>query len=692
MKLIKYIKHRLKFDFSVLVLIAVPQVIKAQQLATDTTDLTNLSLQELMKNKSHGVPSLMDSKIASAIEVASSKPLAIRKSPAILSVITAEEIEHSGARDLMDILNTVPGIDFGTDVEGIVGIGIRGNWAHEGKVLLLLDGQELNEAVFGTLQFGNNFPLDNIKRIEIIRGPGSAIYGGAAEYAVINIITKNEIDGKMVGLTTTYGTTAKTMARNTYSISTAKKLEHFGISLNAFWGTGIRSDQEYTDIFNNTYDMHELSKINSLNFNLGINYKNLSVRTLYLNNFFQTRDGYDQVLDKAYKEYFKTYALEIKNNFKISDYFVLTPKFSYKRNSPWEVTDSEIDNTIESDEVVYKTVADRYKLNLTSIYDATKNINVTFGVEGYYDIAYKSGDDVFRNSNQQKTTYKNGAGFVQSILKNKFANLTIGARYDYNNSFGSAFVPRIGLTKRIEKLNFKLLYSQSFKAPAIENVETSLTAKIKPEKTAVLEFEAGYQLNKNMFFTLNIFDITTRNTIIYDVDTSIINTGVPDGYINADASGSQGLELEYKIAELWGNVNLSYSFYTKQNKPDVSYYKDPINNKQSLGFGSNKLSINSSFNITKTFYISPSIIYKSKKTGITGISGEEEYIYEQLPETYVFNMFIGKDHFLIKNLKTSVGAYNIFNEKIKYVQPYASGHAPLPGMSREFLIRLSYQL
>jgi outer membrane receptor for ferrienterochelin and colicin len=52
------------------------------------------------------------------------------------------------------------------------------------------DGQEYNEILYQSVPYGNKFPLEQIARIEIIRGPGSAVYGGTAEFGVINIITK----------------------------------------------------------------------------------------------------------------------------------------------------------------------------------------------------------------------------------------------------------------------------------------------------------------------------------------------------------------------------------------------------------------------------------------------------------------------------------------------------------------------
>ena len=675
--------------FILLSFFLLPEV-KAQQSALDTVDISKLPLEELMKNNSKAIPSMMDEKIASAVEVATAKPMALRRSPAILSLITAEEIERSGARDLMDILNTVPGFDFGLDVEGVVGIGVRGNWANEGKVLLLFDGQELNETVYGTLQFGNSFPVENIKRIEVIRGPGSAIYGGTAEYAVINIITRTENDWKGVNIEASHGRFKNSSSRSTLSLSAAQKIKKSGVNFNGFISDGKRSDRMYSDIFGNSYDMTNYSSLKKIILNLGYNYENLSLKAIYFNNLVETRDGFEKVHGSSYFEYFKSYHVEAKYNLKFSEQLTITPKISFKRNSPWEVKPEDNYDPSEAEEVVYQTVADRYKVNVTSFWDAAKNLNVTGGIEGFYDYARKFDGDVFRNSDKSQLQYFNAAVFCQSVYKTKIASFILGARYDYNNSFGDAFIPRLGLTKRFDRFNFKLLYSQSFKAPSIENVETSLLNKILPERTTIWEFEAGCQLSKNMFLTVNLFDITTKNTIIYFVDTSSNVEGVPDGYFNAEKSGSRGAEVEFKMIENWGTINLSYSYYTNRDKGSVESYISPSDNFQSLGLGKNKLSISASFNVTKDFYVSPSFIYKSSKYGITGITDDERFLYSRFPDTYMANLVIGKNNLFVPRLKVSTGIYNIFNQQIDYVQPYASGHAPLPGATREVSVKCSY--
>jgi outer membrane cobalamin receptor len=85
--------------------------------------------------------------------------------------------------------------------------------AHEGKVLLLLDGEEMNEIAYSSIQLGNRYPLDAIQKIEVIRGPGSASHGGYAELAVVNIVSKKASDQEGVRVSALYGQMRRCCAR-----------------------------------------------------------------------------------------------------------------------------------------------------------------------------------------------------------------------------------------------------------------------------------------------------------------------------------------------------------------------------------------------------------------------------------------------------------------------------------------------
>jgi hypothetical protein len=122
----------------------------------------------------------------------------------------------------------------------------------------------------------------------------------------------------------------------------------------------------------------------------------------------------------------------------------------------------------------------------------------------------------------------------------------------------------------------------------------------------------------------------------------------------------------------------------------VPEYAYPGSTNNVLAFANNKITLNTSINLSKSLYISPSLLYFSKRAGVSGTDSLGEYTYTEYPETFYANLFIGSNNFLVKGMQAGFGVYDIFNQKTSYIQPYSSGHAPLPGASREFAVRLNY--
>jgi outer membrane receptor for ferrienterochelin and colicin len=647
-------------------------------LKKDTVDYFEMSIEQLQKLKAVGVSSDLEKLINSLIGVASKKPLSGRESPSIVSLVTQEEIRNSGARDLIDILNMIPGVDFGVDVEGIVGIGMRGNWAHEGKVLLLLDGQEMNEILFGTTQYGNHFPVDQIKRIEVIRGPGSAIYGGYAEYGVINIITHDGEDLNGFYLAGTYGQMEHTFARRNIALSGGSKIGQLNFSLAGSIGEGKRSERIFEDLYGGSYDMAKYSALNPFNVNVGLSYKNFSTRFIMDQYQVLSADGYDQV-KLPYWDRFNSTFCEMKYSFNIREKLIITPKINYKHQVPWR-TDGD-----STSEPYYKLV-DRYTGNLNISYNYNRKLNFTFGGEVFNDRGEDRVDSSYYSDGEKKVSYLNEAVFLQALMKFRVVNVIVGARFDNHNIYGSSFVPRIGLTKKLDKLHFKLLYSDAFRAPTIENINLTDSTGMRPERTSVAELEIGYQLTRKSIITLNIFDITTKGTIVYYVDTS-----GNDAYHNIGSNGSRGAELEYKIKDNWGYFNMNYSFYTAAGKGKIEDYEVPQNSQMLLAFPAHKVSMNASFYLTRRFTISPSCIFQSDRYAYTAVDSMGNGIVEKLPSVFYANVFLKYEN-ILQGLDIGIGVYNIFDERISYIQPYNSLHAPLPGLSREFMFKLSYTI
>lgn len=126
------------------------------------------------------------------VSIASGYTQLEKTAPAVTSVITARQIKEMGAHDLFDILRTIPGFFLGRSAIGVEPIvAVRGfSSSFNQNLLVMLDGIPQNEQIFGN-RFAalGRIPLDLIERIEIMRGPGSALYGADAYMAVINIIT-----------------------------------------------------------------------------------------------------------------------------------------------------------------------------------------------------------------------------------------------------------------------------------------------------------------------------------------------------------------------------------------------------------------------------------------------------------------------------------------------------------------------
>ncbi|MGZ5576541.1 MAG: TonB-dependent receptor plug domain-containing protein, partial [Methylobacter sp.] len=130
----------------------------------------------------------------------------VDKTIATTTIITQDDIAHIGARNLLDVLRLVPGIGITQTQFGWREIEVRGikTLASE-KVQIMLNGHPLDHNLqnAGSTWVYDDLPVDTIKRVEVVRGPGSALYGANAFLAVINIITQNAKD--LSGLHTSAG-------------------------------------------------------------------------------------------------------------------------------------------------------------------------------------------------------------------------------------------------------------------------------------------------------------------------------------------------------------------------------------------------------------------------------------------------------------------------------------------------------
>ncbi|MBT6225103.1 MAG: TonB-dependent receptor plug domain-containing protein, partial [Candidatus Scalindua sp.] len=213
------------------------------------------------------------------------RPRTVLKSPAIMSVITAKQIKQMGFRTLIDVLRMVPGFYISMDETGEREIAVRGVLDDASqKIKVLIDGHSINDVWRGGAMWNfDDLPVENIKRIEIIRGPGSALYGQNAFLAVIDIITKDteDIDGFQV---TTSGGSFSTQ---NYNLLFGRELDGLKISgfLDYFDTQGFSKKIEQDVLFPAAASRspgQSQNRKEKTDLNLRLSYNNLEVKAKYM--------------------------------------------------------------------------------------------------------------------------------------------------------------------------------------------------------------------------------------------------------------------------------------------------------------------------------------------------------------------------------------------------------------------------
>ncbi len=629
------------------------------------------------------------------ITLASNTEKSIREQPGIISVIHEEEIQNSGARDLIDVLRQVPGFDFGFDIQSVTGPYFRGLWAYEGKTLIVIDGQETNGLLFGIPYSGLHYPLDQIKQIEIIRGPGAAKYGGNAQLAVIKITSKGaEING--VEGTAAAGHMKSRHAHAGGTLTAGEEFEHGSYSLSASRSTGYASDENYTDFIGTEWDLEEDSRKSSSNLNLGLAWKDLDFRLIADNSRFDHRD-YFGFVDSARRHRFDTRLMHLKYRFQATDSLTITPMIKYNEQKPWQ------QSYRDSGGPVYRIKADRLTYNLAADYAMSENANISGGFE-YYKETAKARDTFLSTGGVDASIYFFGdsqfsvrgkSAFFQTEWTTDIANFTLGGRYTDNSRAGESFVPRFALTKVWDKWHFKFLYSHAFREPNLEVMRNGLDplADMSPEITKTAEVEIGRLLSEDMFITANIFHIAIKDPIVFTAS----DTGFGAGYTNRETLVSRGMELEWRVKKEWGHVNLGWSYYQAHKNP-VDVYQAEADDDVFLGAPSHKLTLNGSFRLFDIdgLTLNPSVYWISKRYGYAydpsqppdddfGTQSSEKRFDPEI----LANIFLRyqKDGFSF-----GAGVFDLFDEQHDFVQAYNGGGAPLPAETREFYVKMSYQM
>ncbi|ABL01226.1 TonB-dependent receptor plug domain-containing protein [Pelobacter propionicus] len=622
------------------------------------------------------------------ISVASARPSIPSEAPAVVSVITREEIEQSGARDLVDVLRTIPGFDFAVDIWGVVGLGFRGLWGHEGKIKLTVDGMGFNEIMYGNIPFSNHFPVENIERIEIIRGPGSSKYGNFAELAVINIVTQIGSETPGLKVTSTTGLYDAGFARENVAARYGKEIGsdgYFGVSL--YGGMAQQSANTYHDPLGNSWDMKDNSDLKTQNAELVFHKGDFYAGFIYDHHKITYRDDYGYVIPENAHVSFTTYNGQLSYKSRITDNLSITPNFSLSVQQPWRKTDVRVEHPSYYDPTAYQ-----YRLGLNVDWDINSNVSTLIGGNYEWQKASYGGDESSRyylfSGGEQDARFDRYSLYNEWSVKTTYVNLTAGLRAEKNTGYDFSYAPRVCLIKTFDDLSLKLIYNHAFRAPAIEQLTDSIKTgvKLKDETSDNYEIEASYRISNTQNITGNLFYVRMHNAIVYNYD----DVREMDNYINAGPVGSIGAELQYRIVDFWGHMTLNYSYY-RPTERSAHYYNIPNKDSMFLGFPSHKVTIDAGYKVTKNLNVNTTLIFNSARYGFDEIDRNTgtPVVNRHSPEL-VANLYLLYKNAFCKGFDIGFGIYDIFATNHSYSQPYNGGHAALPGPGREYVLRLSY--
>ncbi len=650
-----------------------------EEFSKSEDNVENFQLAELME-----VPVFMS---------ASQQAECSKSTASIVSTITGEELLNMGARDLIDALELIPGFNFGGVVFNTVGLGVRGVQADEGKLSVLVDGITLTEQRFGTTVFGSHFPVEQIDRIEIIRGPGSILHGNFAELGVINIITKqgHQLDGGVVS--SSYGRFEHGEASKNTVITAGKQWDDFETSFYGKFNQSHRSDRIYYDAQGGSFNMADNNKLNSLFGNVHVRYKDLNLRLLVDEYTADSRDFFaDRISppDTFTRTRFSTYAAKLGYQHTVNDYVKIDTGFDYSHQTPWQRTAINLGDT--ADVLQEKVSLDHYKFNIKTSFLSDEGHYLVIGNSYQFD-DYQQNKSNFTG---ELPLFANYTAYAEAVYKTKWVNILGGLRFDWYSQYQSNISPRIALTKKIGQFHYKALYSQAFHAPTGGNFQLNAeynqnhpaeqqVKQLIPEKTHSYEVELGYQFQRNLGFTVNLFYNQINNFFVYTFDDNL-----DDFYLNSDRLSTWGTEatLNYQHPH-WGRVKFNYGLYQALEDSSRAFKAIDSNNnvihdKMNISFPTHKVSVNHTLPITPSLSFNHTLIFSSDRYGYSGST-----LIHYAP-TWIYNTYLRYQNTLFKGLEAGLGVYDVFNAQYEYVQLVNGGHPALPGNTRELRLKLSY--
>ncbi len=617
--------------------------------------------------------------------------------PSPVTVFERKEIDNLGVDYLYELINLVPGYQFNRNADSPSGYTMssrgRRNSSEAREILLLVDGRVFSDprtgGADGSLPL---FPVDQIERVEILRGPGSALYGSNALNGVINIITRSKENSVALQVGSENRVMVSAAAATTFESGDGNLLARFYQDSGQHYLAEDASTaaQVATQDPRQTYDIDGSWRYH--NTQLRVAFHTADSEDFYTGgNIDNDINQYTQTLRQmSLTQQFSVYD-QLKSTISIS-YLDIAQEITFPIAPPGAFYSISSPASNDSFIIRAKLAGSTYRINTDHDLWLSELGSMQFGLDWHKNIetdAYvKNNFDLLQLYNQQfPITYygdftqitpvgteqsQEALGIYTQYLRNIHnTNLTLGLRFDDYENVGSHISPRLGIVHQLNaNQTLKLLYGEAYRAPSLSEQglinNPVLVGNAELNYEVVKSIDAIWLLNgDNSSFSVDFFQHRYKNPI-----ETVSQNGLRT-YLNTTSETTNGaeLELKYGFSENWLlNANFTRIFSLLKGQ----YHEASNFASVTLNYSAPHWNINFSG------------IYHGEKQFLTPAGTYAEIS----PNT---NLNIKYRYLISKDYEINVTAKNVLGTAFDTPAQGSSLSSPVPNRERELALGIQWQ-
>lgn len=573
--------------------------------------------------------------------------------PMNITVLSSKELANLPAHNLAEALNFVNGIDI--QLRGPVGqpssLSIQGSSA--GHVRVMVDGVLMNSQGMAFAD-PSQIPIENVERIEIIKGSGSSVWGSSLG-GVVNIITKQPSTVKPFQAVFSLAAAGGAYNFQRENLELSGKSDKFSYLV---WMSGLDSNSEF----------RANSAIASQKFSSKVNYALSDDAYLEAALHYTGSDmGGFEFPTMGYSEdltYFARYG---------SLKFFIVPDKAWEFSATVKASnqDSKVEDFAIPGSALLARVASQ---NIFTGLDlqSTIKMNDSQTLSSGADLGWDSLESDLMPGKERFSRQGYYANYLQTGIAGDKLSVNLGARYDDNQAYGSQFSPSAGVVYQMPLDSYlRVLYSKAFNAPPLIykyiNV-ISPNPDLKAERApAVYETSLDTKPAKDLFLKFAYYRAEVNDLVVYDFPSNMMK--------NISAVRRQGVEAEakYNVAE-----GLQAQMGSALNR-----VQDRQTDGIVQGGGVAKLTYNLGFNYQyqKNLNLTLNGNYRFWNEPASSNPNDRRFIYDMLVN---YNIPAGSDN---RTMPSSIflGVYNIFDRDYWYHELL-----PMPGRTVEFGVKYEF--